>query len=189
MGLGEIKKKIIEDAGIKKSELLKQAEIKASEIVSDYQGRANAYRSSLMERAEADGQGEKRGIVIDAHLTVKNKLLAAKRAELETVLATVKEQFKASSDYSNFVAEQIIAVASGEEEVIISSKETKLDQKWLDTVNKKIKGKLKFASEKGSFQGGVILKSGDVFLNMTLETLLNEKRDFLEKSVAGLLFS
>lgn len=189
MGLGDIKKKILADAEEKKAELLQQVEVKASEIIEDYRKRADDYRSALMERAEADGQGEKRGIVIDAHLKVKNELLSAKRTDIEAVFAEAEQKFKNSSDYPSFLAEQIAKFAKGDEEVIFSSEETKLDQKWLDALNKKIKGKLTVSSEKGDFRGGVILKSGDVFLNMTLETLLSEKREILEKEVAEILFS
>jgi len=189
MGLGDIKKKILADAEGKKAELLQQAEVKASEIIEDYKKRADDYRSDLMERAEADGQGEKRGIVIDAHLKVKNELLLAKRADIEAVFVEAEQKFKSSSDYPSFLAEQIAKFAKGDEEVIFSSEEKKLGKKWLDDLNKKTKFKLTVASEKGNFRGGVILKSGDVFLNMTLETLLNEKRELLEKGVAEILFS
>ena len=189
MGLEEIKRKIIKDANKQKDELLAQAKAKKSEILGDYQSQGEAYYNETMEKAKAEGESVKRGIVIDARGHVRNEILAEKRAILAESFKKAMAVLKQSEDYSVIMAELVAqSLDSKDEEIIVASDEKVLDKKWLDAVSKKTGSKLSFAKEKGDFTGGVIVKNGNRFVNITLEILFDSVKEEAEKELSEILF-
>lgn len=189
MGLEDIKTKIISDAEAKKDEMIKSAQTKRDEVIGESKRKADDYRSEIMDQAKEEGVSLKRGIVIDARLKLKNEVLNKKRDSMENVFTSALQQFMDSAEYPKMMTALVKSVvSSGSEQIIVSDKEKKLDKKWLDDLNKAAGAKLTFSDEKGKFMGGVIVKEGRTFVNITVETLLNTMREDVERDVANILF-
>lgn len=189
MGLEDIQKKIISDAEQKKDELLASAEQQYQATVAQATKDAQAYAEDHKKNALSIAENLQRGLIIDARRKLANEILLTKRNRIEEVFHKAKGQFISSSDYADIMKKLVVkSVLSKKEEVIVSSQEKVLDQKWLDSVNSTCNGSLVFSKEKGSFDGGVMLADGDTFINITLDTLLAVLREETEKSIANILF-
>lgn len=188
MALEDIKKKILSDAEAKKEAMLKEASDKKEAVLASYKKKAAEFARDIKEKAAAEADGLKRGIVIDARLRRKNEALARKRALMEKAIADGMADFMASKDYPSRMEALLSLSGLNEGEVVVSEGDKALDQKWLDTASKKAGGKFKLARSKGGFTGGFIVRSGEVAVNATLETLLNVKREELEKELVAVLF-
>ena len=189
MGLDDIKKKILGDANAKKDDAIAQANTKKNAILADYRRRASEYSQNLTEKAQIEGEGLKKGIVIDAKLKVKNELLQKKRDLIEQAIADAKTDLISSADYPKMMKGLIMqAIETGKEEVMIADGDQSLNQKWLDAINKETGKSLVFSDEKIATKGGVILKRGNIFMNITIDTLFNEMREEVEKEAASMMF-
>lgn len=189
MALKDIKDKIINDAKTQVNHKIKEAEDRKAQIVLEHKLDAKSYRDDMMAKAKNTGETIKRGIVIDARQSVKNNILRKKREQMGLTTEEAKASFIASKDYAKTIANLVKqSVSTKEEEIIVSANEKTLDKKWLESINKDIKAKLSFSKEKGKFDGGVIVKNGRAFVNITIETLVKIMAEDVEKAVADILF-
>ena len=189
MGLEEIKRKIIKDANKQRDEVLAQAKAKRQEILDDYKAQGEAYYNETIEKAKSEGESVKRGIVIDARGRVRNEILAEKRTILGRTFQDAMLALKKSKEYPDMMAELVgQSLDSKKEEIIVAKDEKVLDQKWLDGVSKKTSVKLTFSKEKGAFTGGVIVKNGNRFVNITFEILFGSVKEEAEKELSAILF-
>ena len=109
------------------------------------------------------------------------------------------------SDYKNLPEKEYLeylfkllinTVESGEEEMILATKDAKIAEQLLKRANDYLKkegkiAKLTLSNEVRSiekFSGGVILKSGSIEDNNSLERLFQDARADLEAQIAKLLF-
>lgn len=189
MGLEDIQKKIISDAEQKKAELLTVAEQKCAEIINHAKQTVQEYKNDHDKSALSTAENLQRGLVIDARRKLANEILARKRKRIENVFIKAKEEFISSSDYNDTIKAMVIKSSlSKKEEIVLGKNEKALDQKWLDSVNQAGSSSLSFSSQTGEFKGGVMLKDGDTFINITVDTLFSLLREETEKPVADLLF-
>ncbi|MGL5721314.1 MAG: V-type ATP synthase subunit E [Brevinema sp.] len=189
MSLEDIKKKILADAEQKKQEALKLAREHAAQVQAESQKEITAYKEEHQRAAKSVAENVERGLVIDARRTLANSILAKKRQCIDDVYTKAQESFMASADYAPLMKKLVISVLqSKKEEVIISGSDKALNQAWLDSLNKEAGSSLVFAKDKGAFLGGVILRDGEVFFNITTETLFTQIREKTEKPVADVLF-
>ncbi len=191
MALEDIKNKILSDARSKKKELLDEAEAKRKEILAGYRKRAEEFAALQKEQAAAEGEGIRRGIVIDAKARRKSEALRQKRELLDRVFARAKTELAASPDYAELVG-RLARPACGEAQdatVVLSVAEKTLDEKFVRELGRQSGTDLKLDSERREFTGGIVLKAGDVEWNLTLDALLDARKEDLERAVAKILFA
>ena len=189
MGLEDIRKKILEDANLKKDALLKQAGDKKAEIIAQYTKKSLDYSQVLMDKTNSDAAGLKNGIIIDAKLKLKNEILRKKREILEESIDRAKTEFISRPEYPVVMKSMVSKAAESKSGVIVVSRlEKTLDQNWLNTLNKETGGKFTLAGNGEGFSGGLLLVNGDISINLTIEALLEEYREGLEKDLADTLF-
>ena len=189
MGLSDIKNKILAEATTKKDELLAQAGLKKREIMAGYEKKAKEYSGELIEAAKAEAEGSKKGIVIDAKLKVKNEVLRRKRDIMEGAFQNAVKWIYDGEDYGSYICDLVAKYSvTKDEEIIVGKDDRKLGYDWLNWVNGRLSSSFILSGEKGAFFGGVILKKGDIYKNITMETLLSEKREEMESHIAKILF-
>ncbi|MGI5859896.1 MAG: V-type ATP synthase subunit E family protein, partial [Tepidanaerobacteraceae bacterium] len=93
------------------------------------------------------------------------------------------------------IADMLIKSAiTGNEEVVISEHDkNRITQDFLAKVNKTLndsgkQGNLKISKTPGRMIGGFILKSEDLEVNNTFDSLINMEREELETEIAKILF-
>lgn len=189
MSLEDIRKKIIADAEKKKAELLSITQQDADKIIQAGKENARIYKEEHERNIQNIAGNLERGLVIDARRTVANKILEQKRFRIKQVYAKAKDEFLSSADYPEIMKKLVLqSVETKKEIVIVGKNEKKLDDQWLESVNKSCSGQLTFSKESGDFEGGVLLKEKDSFVNITADTLFALIREKTEKPVADLLF-
>jgi len=190
MGLEDIKKKILSDAELQKKQIIDKAEKEAQNVIDEYKKKAEEYKKSILERAKEEGDGIKRGILIDAKMKVKSEILKKKREWLDKVYEEAKNKILESPYYKNWMKLKIKKAAlSGDEKIVVSKEEEELNDIWLLSLNKDLSSKLTFADERGNFKGGVMIQTGEgSFIDLTLDTLINEMKEEMERELANILF-
>lgn len=189
MGLEDIKKKIIADAEAKKAEALKAAQKQADALSSAGEKEAAAYSTEHDRASKNLAENIERGLVIDARRTLANGILAKKRARIDLVYEKAKAEFVKSPEYPKILQELVVkSVQSKKEQVILGKGEKVLNDAWLASVNKAASAQLAFAKESGAFEGGLILRDGETYVNITADVLFGLIREKTEKPVADILF-
>lgn len=190
MALEDIKNKILADARSKARELLDEAESKKKDTIGEFARKAREYAKMAAEKAAAEGEGVKRGIVIDAKTRRKSDVLKLKRELIGRVFSQAKSELIASEDYPELVSS--LVRSAGEEargaRVVFSREEKKLDEKFVRSLAKELDIELEPDPERGAFSGGVVLKQGDMEINLTVDVLLEVRKEDLEREVAKILF-
>jgi hypothetical protein len=84
------------------------------------------------------------------------------------------------------------AVETGDEEVIVDKSETRIDQKFIKQINRRLgpgyKGNLRLSDETDNLGAGFILRRGRIKHNVSIEVLLTQARKDLEIELAKELF-
>lgn len=194
----KIKEKIFEDAKSEADTNLKQAKKEAEEIIESAEKDAEEKKQEILRKAKKDAELRR------IRLIKANKLQSKKR-KLEIKQNMINEAFSAAvdklnelpvEDYENMLIDMIVKrVSTGKEEIILSEKDReRLGTKFTDKVNSILKSKgidadLKLSGQNGNFNGGFILRSGNIDLNNTFEALIRMNREEIEKDVVSVLFN
>lgn len=196
-GIAKIKEKILDEAQREKDSILEKAQAKARTISDKYEKKAEELRQNIIDKTKKNAEEKKRRILSMAQLENRKAHLQAKQEIIDDVFkkATDKLMKMPDKDYQNLIANMLTKSATtGHEEVIISEKDEKLfTQEFLTEVNQVLKeqGKaadLKIAKQKRQMIGGFILKSANMEINNTFDSLINMEREELETEIAKILF-
>lgn len=182
--------KILSDADAQARAAVEEAESKASEILAlakkqcdEYRGRVSAETAKSAEETVARAE-------VVAGLDAGKLMLAAKADVLDRVYARALEKAR-SLDKKTYrkIVEGMLQCAEDGDKVIISERESGIVTKdTVAAVAKRKNVKLTLASEKGNFDGGIILSSDGVDKNLTLETEFAILRAETEAETAKKLF-
>ncbi|MBS4008647.1 MAG: hypothetical protein KGZ45_09530 [Clostridium sp.] len=197
-GANKLKEKILAEAGSQAADVLADARQKSSEILARGEGEAAAKKVSLLEQAAVQaGERRSRAQTI-AELDARKAILAAKGKLIEDTFqqALTRLSLLDQKAYQDILFNMLLAAAqTGAEEVIVSqSDRARFTPEFLARVNQALtqqgkKGKLTLSAETSEMQGGFILRSGDVEINNSFDSILGIQRDQLEPEVAAILFS
>ena len=189
MALEDIKDKIYEDAQKKRDELINKANEKKKETLDEYNAKIKDFSESSITAATSKGENVKKGVIIDARLKLRNDILAKKRVLIDSVIDQAKKEFISSKEYADTIAAAVQRYTeTKKEQIIFSSAEKILDKKWVEKLNKDLNADFTISDERGDFTGGIILKDGEVYINLTLDLLIYEMKSQCEKEIAGILF-
>ena len=128
-----------------------------------------------------------------AELEGRKKRLQAKQEVLEEVFEKTLASLNTmpAKQYEQILSDMIInVVTTGMEEIVLAKKDREL---LVNNINQRLvgagrTGSLKLSAEAGDFNGGFILKSGDVEINQSFDTVLRMQHDELETLAIKVLF-
>jgi len=187
--------KILADAQAEAKKIKKQTEAKESQEQAKLDKQLEEYKKQTSILAKKAGEDEESHILAAARMDIAKQLLAEKRKILEEVFeqARKKVQEMPEQEYRNLCTKLLLeAVETGDEEVILDKKDKRIDQEFIDRVNKQLsskgKGELKISDQKLDIGGGFILKRGQIKTNVSLDVLLEQARKELEIDLAKELF-
>ena len=195
-GIDRISQRIIEDA---------QAE--AAGVIEDAQDRARSLKdrrtieveknNERLHRENSDkAQERKRRMLAVAQLEMRKDILTVKQELIDKAMEEARKAIihMPREEYRDMIARMLIGSAEGDEEVVFSKADSeRLDKGLIEEVNTNLKeqgkkGNLKLSPDRGSFDGGFILRSGGMEINNTFESIIRMSRDELESQVAHILF-
>ncbi|HHV19583.1 MAG TPA: V-type ATP synthase subunit E [Thermoanaerobacterales bacterium] len=196
-GIAKIKERILEEAREEKQKLVENAQAQARDIKAKYEHKAKEMFNDILDKAGKDAEEKKRRILSMAQLENRKALLQAKQQIIDEVFEEAKAKIKKLPDenYQTLIADMLIKSAiTGNEEVVISEHDkNRITQDFLAKVNKTLndsgkQGNLKISKTPGRMIGGFILKSEDLEVNNTFDSLINMEREELETEIAKILF-
>ncbi len=192
-----LKEKILEDARIDANESISQAKKNAKNIITAAQDEGDRKRLEILNKAVNEAKLKKSRLTASAVMEVKKVKLTAKQEILNEVFQGALNNLNSLSteEYSEILLSMVTdAVTKGNEEIILTERDRqRLGLKFIDDVNRRIiskglPGNVRLAKSAGNFDGGFVLKDGDVEYNNTFSAMLRMKRSDLEQEVVSILF-
>ncbi|WP_422447980.1 V-type ATP synthase subunit E [Thermoanaerobacterium sp. DL9XJH110] len=196
-GIQKIKDRILQEAGDEREKILNEARDRAREIKERAGQRAAEVEKQIAERARKEAEEEKRKILSMARLEQRKALLEVKQQIIDEVFEKAQRELEnlPAKDYQNLVVNMLVKSAiTGDEEVIISEKDKeKITPDQVEKANRLLKaqgkaGMLKLSGQTRPMIGGVVLRSKDLEVNCTFDSLIKMQREELETEIAKILF-
>lgn len=192
MSIENITGKILADAKVEAEEAINQAMKTAEEILAGAEKKAK----QVVDEAEKSGATEKEQLItrrkavaeIDGGkitLSAKQKLISQCFDKAIELLINMEKQ-----EYIHFLGEIVKNTGITEGELILNDKEAASMGKELEEhLKTQLPGsKIFLSSETRQIRGGFLLKSGNVYINGTVEALVEEAKGPLTAEVAQILF-
>lgn len=188
------------------AKILSQAQVEADKITGEAKEKFAAEESrqneSLAEYAKETevlaaeaGEDKKARMLAGARMQLAKEHLAAKREILDDVFKSAKQQVKSLSDgeYVELMSKLMQkSCETGDEEIIVSKNEKRIDTNVIKQVNRKLgpgfKGNLRLSNDTADIEGGFILKRGNIQTNVSIDVLVGQVRSEIEMDLAGELF-
>ena len=196
-GIAKIKEWILEEAKEEKQNIIENAKAQAQDIKKQYEQKAKEILNDILDKASKTAEEKKRRIHSMAQLENRKALLQAKQQIIDEVFEKAKATLKDMPDdkYQNLISNMLIKSAlTGNEELIISEHDkSRITSDFLQRINNTLidmgkQGNLRISKTSGHMIGGFILKSQDLEINSTFDSLINMEREELETEIAKILF-
>jgi len=196
-GISKIKERILEEAQEEKEKIIANANAQAKDIVKQYEQKAKEIRDDILDKAGKTAEEKKRRILSMVQLENRKALLQAKQQIIDEVFEKAKASLQKMPDekYQNLIANMLISSdLTGNEEIIISEHDkNRITPDFIKKINNTLigmgkQGNLRISKTSGHMIGGFILKSQDLEINSTFDSLINMEREELETEIAKILF-
>jgi V/A-type H+-transporting ATPase subunit E len=197
MTIKEIKEKIISDAQIKADEIIFQAESEANELINKGKKEAENIKNNILTKNRQEALLRKNKILTEAHLNARKTLLSEKQSIMEDVFNKALENILKMDDrkYCQFIKKIILDnIDNGKEIISIGEADKKrVTNAFIDEINHELKsngkkGELKLDNHYIQIKGGIIIGSGNIKKNISLEQLLQKVREEYEMVANKQLF-
>ena len=187
--------KILANAKAEAQKIKKQTDASEAAEQAKLNEQLNEYKKQTEVLAKKAGEDEESHIMAAARMDIAKQLLTEKRKILDEVFEQARQQLQnlPEHDYRSLCNKLMLeAVETGDEEVIIDKKDNRINQDFIDQVNRQLsskgKGELRLSEQKQNIGAGFILKRGKIKTNVSLDVLLNQARKELEIDLAKELF-
>lgn len=198
MTIKDINDKIISDAKIQASKIITQAEDNANNIIKKGEKEADNVKKIILYKINQEASLKKSKILTEANLEAKKTILLEKQKIMEDVFDKALESIAKlnSKDYLNFIKKLILDnIESGDETIFTGSLDkNKICKDFIEEINKELKakdkkGELRLSTSYLPIKGGVVIGSGKIRKNISLEFLLKKIREELEIQISKDLFN
>jgi len=198
MTIKDINEKIISDAQIQADKIITQAEDNANNIIKKGEKEADNIKNIILGKNNQEASLKKSKILTEANLEARKTILSEKQKIMEGVFNKALESILKleDKDHRNFIKKLILGnIEKGDETIFIaSSDKNKISKDFIEDINKKLeakgkKGELKLSTSYLPIKGGVIIGSGKVRKNISLELLLKKVREESEIEICKYLFA
>ena len=191
MSIEAIVDKIIGDAQEEAEKIRTEVREKVEEI--EKTGKANTEEacSIILQRANEESKQKKERLKIIANMEFKKGELEEKQMAISLAFDHVLKEIQnlGKAEYQGLI-EGIFLKCEGTEEVIIPSDEKRVDEEFINKINKLLKkGNLKLSNERRSIpEGGFVIKKGKVESKNAFSILLESIRNQIESKISKILF-
>jgi len=198
MTIKDISEKIISDAKIQADKIIAQAEDNANNIIKKGKKEADNIKNIILYKYNQEASLIKSKILTEANLEAKKIILSEKQKIIENVFNKALESILKldDKDYLNIIKKMILDnIETGDETIFIDhSDKKKISESFIEDINKELKskgekGELKLSTSYLPIKGGVVIGSGKIRKNISLEFLLKKIREELEIQISKDLFN
>ena len=198
MTIKDISKKIISDARIQADKIITQAKDNANNIIKKGKKEADNIKNIILYKCNQEASLIKSKILTEANLEARKNILSEKQKIIENVFNKASESILKldDKDYRNIIKKMILDnIETGDETIFINhSDRIKISENFINDINKELKsqgekGKLKLSTSYLPIKGGIVIGSGKIRKNISLEFLLKKIREELEIQISKDLFN
>lgn len=199
MALQDIVKKILNEAEKEANTILNQYQIESDHILAEKKGEFEKREKQSKEKINQEAEEYYKRLIQIADLEMRKERLSVKQQLLMDLFQLVEDRILSlpKTDYLDFMGRKIMDnITTGKEEIIISEKDKeRINQDFINKLNVELKeklkekGELKLSSEFAPLKGGFILRSGNIQLNCSIESMLKEVQERVESEMVQRLFS
>ena len=198
MTIKDISEKIISDAKIQADKIIAQAEDNANNITNKGRKEADNIKKTILYKINQEASLKKSKILTEANLGAKKTILLEKQKIMEDVFGNALESILklGNKDYQNFMKKLILDnIEKGDETIFIGSPDkNRISKDFIEDINKELKakdkkGELKLSDSFLPIKGGIIIGSGTIRKNISLELLLKNVREESETQISKILFN
>jgi len=198
MTIKDISEKIISDAKIQADKIIAKAEDNANNIKNKGRKEADNIKKTILYKINQEASLKKSKILTEANLGVKKTILSEKQKIMEDVFGNALESILklSNKEYQNFIKKLILDnIEKGDETIFIGdSDKNRISKDFIEDINKEIEAKgkkdeLKLSNSYLTIKGGIIIGSGAIRKNVSLELLLKNVREESETQVSKILFN
>lgn len=209
-GIENIIARIEEDAQKEINEILARAQAEADAVSAKYAECAKIDAEAILEKGKKSAEDRTIRLQGVAGLEARKMLLKTKQEMIEISFREAEKKLNALSgeDYVETLARlAVTAVQTGNEEIILSASDREKYGKdvvvrvnsllnedegiarIITAAGKKLRGEgIKLSNEVREISGGLVLKDGDLEVDASFKTIVNQMRDTLSGDVAAILF-
>ncbi len=192
-GIDRINKKILNQAELQAKNRISYAEEEADKALKSLEKRFERTLEHEMKKAEDLGKETAARIIANARLEGRKKKLEARQDTINQVFDRVAAEMAGlpAEKYIDFLCNLAVPVLDDNENSIILSEKDKgkIGEEIVKAIASKAPGKkVSLSDETVKTAGGLIVKSGDIQINLTLESILRLEREKLESDVVKILF-
>jgi len=198
MTIKDINEKIISDAKIQADKIIAKAEDNANNIKNKGRKEADNIKKTILYKINQEASLKKSKILTEANLGVKKTILSEKQKIMEDVFGNALESILklSNKEYQNFIKKLILDnIEKGDETIFIGdSDKNRISKDFIEDINKEVEAKgkkdeLKLSNSYLTIKGGIIIGSGAIRKNVSLELLLKNVREESETQVSKILFN
>ena len=198
MTIKDINEKIVSNAKIQANKIIAEAEDNANNIIKKGEKEADNIKKVILYKINQEASLRKSKILTEANLEAKKTILLEKQKIMEDVFDKALESITKlnSKDYLSFIKKMILDnIESGDETIFTGSLDKdKISKDFIEEINKELKvkdkkGELRLSTSYLPIKGGVVIGSGKIRKNISLEFLLKKIREELEIQVSKDLFN
>ncbi len=195
MDSDKIIEKILSDARGQAEKIKAKSDGEVAEAQSELASQLDEYKKQTGVLSQKAAAEKKSRLLAAVRMEIAQECLVEKRNILDDVFDQARAQFKQLPDeeYQKIMTRLMLeTVESGNEEVIVDENETRIDNKFIKDVNRKLaprcNGNLKLSDEKQNLGAGFMLRRGKIKYNVSLKVLLEQARKGLEIELAKILY-
>lgn len=183
---------IISDAEAQGDEIIARAKAQSELILAKAKDEAKAYSAEVVSSALMKAKTIKDNAESSASLVVRDGKLAKKREEILKTVELAKKHIVSLEDeiYFNKLLNLIKDYARSEEgTLLLGGADLKRNIALLEATLKKENINVKIADNQADISGGFILKYGSIEYNLSIDAIIDEKKELIEDKINTILFS
>lgn len=183
---------IISDAVAQGDEIIARAKAQSELALNKAKDETKAYSAEVVSSALIKAKTIKDNAESSAALVVRDGKLSKKREEILKTVELAKKYIASLDDevYFKKLVSLIKGYAKSEESVLLlGAEDLKRNIALLEAELKKEKINVKISDKPADISGGFILKYGSIEYNLSIDAIIDEKKEFLEDKINTILFS
>lgn len=197
-GTEKITQRILQQAQQQASEIDAQARAQAQNVIDRQRAQAQQQAEQMIARADGESQERKQRVLAVADLELRKKTLAAKREALDAAFARAQQMLCEMDDDAYTALYQTLvlqAVQKGDEGIRPSKAETgRLGRAFVERLNaqlvqKGLPGQLRLLTANEAIDGGCMVVSGDMEVDLSAPAVLRNIREQIEGEITQVLFA
>lgn len=192
MSIEKITSKIMDEAKAERQQVLAEAEARRDAVLTE----ANEKAQALLRSEEERGLSEKEKVISRrksvADIDCRKVILQEKQDLIGQCFEEVTQAITDMEEASYIKLLVALGKATGQKEgtLLFNAKEkAAIGQKVAETLSKETGGVFTVAEEERPVRGGYLLRTGNVYINNTIEALVEERKDDLGSEIAAMLFA